>query len=447
MGLSGLEIYKLLPKTNCKKCNFPTCLAFALALAKKSTDLAKCPYLSDEAKMALESASQPPIKLITVGVGEQALSVGNETVLFRHEEKFHHPAGVGLIVEDTLSEAQLAEFVEVIKKLQFERVGQFLSPGLIAIKNTSGKSQDFASCIKYLKANSNLNLVLMSGDPDCMRAGLEVCKEKKPLIFSAEEKNLDAFIEIAKEAKAPLAVSSTELEKLSELAKKAIDAGCHDLVLNVLKDRLSEKIESLTQIRRLALKKNFRTFGFPTISVIEKKDVLFDAMSAGALMAKYASIILLDKPTLGTVLSLLTLRQNIYSDPQKPLQVEPKVYPIGSPNEQSPLLVTTNFSLTYYTVLSEVESSKVSSYILSVDTEGMSVLTAWAAEKFTPEKINESMKKATLESLLAHKVLIIPGYVAVMSADLEEQSGWKILVGPREASGISPFLKNFNKPR
>ncbi|MBU2541360.1 MAG: acetyl-CoA decarbonylase/synthase complex subunit gamma [Candidatus Omnitrophica bacterium] len=444
MGLAGLEIYKLLPKTNCRKCNFPTCLAFALALAKKTTDITKCPFLTDEAKAALESSSQPPVKLITIGKEEDALSVGNETVLFRHEEKFHHPTGIGLIIEDNTPQAELSEFVKFLKGLEFERVGQELKLDLIAIKDTSGDIQTFSNCVKFVKENSKLNLVFISKNPEIIKAAIEICKDEQPLIFGADENNHAQFAEIANNAKAPLVVSASSLDDLHELVKKLKQRTCEDLVLHVENNSLAAQIEGLTQIRRLALKKTFRPFGFPTISVIKAGESVFDVLNAGALMAKYASIILLEKASVPAILSLLTLRQNIYSDPQRPLQVEPKIYPIGSPTNESPLLVTTNFSLTYYTVLSEVESSKISSYILSVDTEGMSVLTAWAAEKFTPEKITQSMQKASTEQLVNHKIVIIPGYVAVMSGDLEEQSGWKVMVGPREASGISAFLKNFN---
>ncbi len=445
MALSGLDIYKLLPKTNCRKCGFPTCLAFALALAKKSTDISKCPFLSDEAKVILESSSQPPIKLVTIGSGDEQIAVGNETVLFRHEEKFRNPTGLGLIVEDTLSESKLKEFIDFTNKLQFERVGQKLSLGLIAVKNVSGNSDKFSATVKFVIQNCSLNLVLMADEPEVIRAGLEIAKERRPLIFATNEKNILEVAKLAKEFNLPLVVTSTDLDSLSLVIKSISELKVEDLILNIEEQKISQNLQNLTQVRRLALKKNFRPFGFPILVAIKKGDSFADTLWAGALLAKYASIILLERASISEILSLLTLRQNIYSDPQKPLQVEPKIYPIGSPTKQSPLLVTTNFSLTYYTVLSEVEASKVSSYILSVDTEGMSVLTAWAAEKFTAEKISQSLKQSEVANLVEHKKIIIPGYVAVMSADLEDKSGWQVLVGPREASGITGFLKNLNQ--
>jgi acetyl-CoA decarbonylase/synthase complex subunit gamma len=213
-------------------------------------------------------------------------------------------------------------------------------------------------------------------------------------------------------------------------------------VLDTGKKAVSEKIWDLTQIRRLALKKNNRNLGYPALVVVDNTDPYEEAMEAAAYISKYAGMVLIRGIEQWEALALLTLRQNIYTDPQKPLQIEPKLYHIGQVTEKSPVLVTTNFSLSYYTVLGEVEASKVPSYIISVDTEGMSVLTAWAAEKFTPEKISITIQKFGVEGTVKHKNLIIPGYVAVMSGDLEEQSGWKIIVGPKEAAGIPSFLKN-----
>jgi acetyl-CoA decarbonylase/synthase complex subunit gamma len=232
------------------------------------------------------------------------------------------------------------------------------------------------------------------------------------------------------------------LDELSGLTQELSKQGLQDLVLDTGAKSISEKIWDLTQIRRQALKKNNRSLGYPVLTVVEKNDSYAEAMEAATYIAKYSGIVLIEGIETWEVLALLTLRQNIYSDPQKPLQIEPKLYAIGQANDKSPLLVTTNFSLTYYTVLGEVEASKIPSYILSVDTEGMSVLTAWAAEKFTPEKISQSLNKFVVKDVVSHNHLIIPGYVAVMSGDLEEQSGRKVIVGPKEAAGIPSFLKN-----
>lgn len=441
MALSGLDIYKLLPKTNCRECGFVTCLAFAMQIAKKAVSIDKCPYLSDEAKKVLEVSSLPPIKLVTVGLDEHKLEVGNETVLFRHEEKFHHPCGLGFIIEDNLQDSQIKQRLEKINALKFERVGQELNVNLIAVRQTADKKR-FIEVTRLVLDNTILNFVLMSQDLEAQTEALKLTGAKRPLIYCATKDNIGGFSKIAKEFAVPVVVSSKDPEVLSNLTKELNNQGVEDLVLDTGKKPIQEKIWDLTQIRRQALKKSDRSLGYPTLVIVENEDPYEETIEAATYISKYASIVLLKGIEPGEVLSLLTLRQNIYTDPQKPLQIEPKLYPVGSVTNKSPVLVTTNFSLTYYTVLGEVEASKVPSYILSVDTEGMSVLTAWAAEKFTPEKIADSINKFGVKDAVSHTRLIIPGYVAVMSGDLEEKSGWQVVVGPKEAAGIPSFLKN-----
>lgn len=442
MALSGLDIYKLLPKTNCRKCGFPTCLAFAMQLAKKAVDLSKCPEITKEARAALESSAQPPIKLITVGVGETKLEIGNENVLFRHEEKFFHPAGIGIILEDSLSENELVSRVNQINKLHFERIGQTISVNLIAIKQTGNDKGKFVNAVKKVSELSKLSLVLYSSDAESIKSSLQIISARKPLIYAADKNSYKELAKIAKEFSSPLAIKEENLEKLSELSQAIISEGASELILDSGDKPINKKIWDLTQIRRLALRKNYRPFGYPTIAIVRKGETYEQVIEACIYVLKYAGIVLLEGFSSQQILPLLTLRQNIYTDPQKPLQVEPKAYPIGQVSVNSPVLITTNFSLTYYTVLSELEASKVPSYLVSVDTEGMSVLTAWAAEKFTPEKISESLSKFEITGKVNHKQIIIPGYVAVMSGDLEEKSGFKVIVGPKEAAGIPSFLRN-----
>jgi len=441
MALSGLDIYKLLPKTNCKECGFPTCLAFAMQLAKKAVSIDKCPYVSAEVKQALEAASLPPIRPVVIGSQDNKLEIGNETVLFRHEEKFRNPCGLGFIIDDSLPDSQIKQSLEKINGLKFERVGQLLSVNLVAIKqNKDGKR--FVEVVRQISDNTELGLVLMSEDRLALKEALAVCKDRRPLIYGADSGNLTNFAQLAKEFQLPLVVRAKDLEGISVLTQELSKQGLTDLVLDTGAKKIKDKLWDLTQIRRLALKKSIRSLGYPSLVIVEAEDSYEEVLKAGTYILKYASIVLIRGFSNWQALSLLTLRQNIYTDPQKPLQIEPKVYKIGAVDEKSPLLVTTNFSLTYYTVVGEVEASKVPSYIMSVDTEGMSVLTAWAAEKFTPEKISDSLSKLGVKNMVSHNRLIIPGYVAVMSGDLEEQSGWQVAVGPKEAAGIPSFLKN-----
>jgi len=441
MALSGLDIYKLLAKTNCRECGFATCLAFAMALAKKTVSIDKCPYLSEEAKKILEASSLPPIKLVSIGEAENKLEIGNETVMFRHEEKFHNPCGLGFIIEDNLGDLQIKQKLEIINKLKFERVGQLLNVNLVAIRQNKDAKR-FVEVVKLAINNTPLALVLMSNDLEALKNALEITKDKKPLIYHATKDNLASIAQVARQNQVPLVVSGADLETISNLTQELDKEGVSDLVLDAATKSVSEKIRDLTQIRRQALKKLNRSLGYPALVIVDQQDPYEEAIEVATYIAKYAGIILMKGIESWQILSLLTLRQDIYTDPQKPLQIEPKLYPIGQANEKSPVLVTTNFSLTYYTVLGEVEASKVPSYILSVDTEGMSVLTAWAAEKFTPDKIADSVNKFGIKDTVSHKRLIIPGYVAVMSGDLEEKSGWQVVVGPKEAAGIPSFLKN-----
>ncbi len=448
MALSGLDIYKLLPKTNCKECGFPTCLAFAMQIAAKKTSLEQCPHVTEEAKKILESAASPPIKLVSIGIGENKVDVGNETVMFRHEETFYHPTGIAILVEDTQEEGQILDRINKINNLSFERVGQKLKVNFIAIKQVNKKDpNDFQEFVKVIVSATNLAIIIMSRDPIAMKAALDVCKDRRPLIYAAEAENFQGITDIAKQYNLPIVVRMSSLEGLAELTQKITSEGVSELLLDTTEKSPKNKIEDLTHIRRLALKKIFRPLGYPTIALTAQQDTSQEILEAVSYISKYASIIITKLAEPWQILPILTVRQNIYTDPQKPLQVEAKVYEIGSVTKDSPVLVTTNFSLTYYTVESEVEASKIPSYIISVDTEGMSVLTAWAAEKFTSESITKALNKPEITSKVNHKEIIIPGYVAVLSGKIEEESGFKVLVGPKEASGIPAFLKNLLKEK
>jgi len=442
MALSGLDIYKLLPKTNCKECGFPTCLAFAMQIAAKKVELAKCPHVSDEAKASLESASRPPIKLVTIGTGEEKLDVGNETVMFRHEQTFYHPTGIGFLIEDTEDQAKVSEKVAKINKLKFERVGQQINVNLIALKCASEKADTFANLVKKVAGQTQLNLILISENAEIIKAAAAQIKQKRPLLYAATRDNAEAMAKIAKELSLPLAIRADNLDELDQLSQKITAQGAEELILDSGSKDLSGKINELTQIRRLALKKTYRPLGFPTIAFTASSDPEQEIAEAAAYIAKYSGIVIMKATEPWQVLPLLTLRQNIYTDPQKPLQVESKVYEVGQVNDKSPVLVTTNFSLTYYTVESEVESSRIPAYIISSYSEGLSVLTAWAAEKFTAETIAKTLNECGIKDKVSRQEVVIPGYVAVLSGKLEEESGWKVRVGPKEASGIPSFLKS-----
>jgi len=443
MALTGLDIYKLLPKTNCKDCGFATCLAFAMALAQKKVSLDKCPHVTAEAKQALESASQPPIKLITIGTGDKKLEIGNETVMYRHEQKFYHPTGIGFLVEDTLTDVSFEQKISKINGLSFERVGQVISVNLICLKNTSNNKETFVRAAGKLVSSTSLNIAFYGGNAENLSEALKACKDKRPLLIWDGSSSADGFIKLAKEFNVPLAITASDPEQAAQITDKAKLSGVEEIIINLKNKSLADTIQDFTFIRRTALKKNFRPLGYPIMAFTNATEPKLELAEAISYVLKYAGIVIVKNTEKEFVLPLLVARQDVYSDPQKPVQVEPKIYEIGKAGKNSPVLVTTNFSITYFTVAGEVEASKVPSYILCCDSEGMSVLTAWAAEKFTPEKIDEFVKKFGVDKIVAHKKLVIPGYVSVMSGRLEEITGWKISVGPREASGIPNYLRNY----
>ncbi len=441
MALTGLEIFKLLPKTNCKKCGMPTCLAFAMQLAQKRAKLEDCPDVSEEAKQQLAAAAAPPICLVQFGSGDNQVQVGQETVMFRHEEKFYNPTVLAVTVSDKLTGQDLKDRIEAINKLQFERVGMHIAVNAIAVINDSGSTDAFATAADAVKEASKLAIILISDSPDAIAAAVAKTGESCPLIGKATPDTAQAMAKIAKENKCPVIACADSVDTLADLTEKIKTEGVEDIVLSLEGLSLLEQLYNLSKIRALALKKTFRPLGYPTMSFVPDGDADQQAAYATSLICKHSSIVVVNTTEPSAFLPMLTARMNVFSDPQKPIQVEPKIYPIGEPDENAPLMFTTNFSLTYYTVESDVEASRVPSYILVVDTEGTSVLTAYSGDKLNEKGVADAMAKNNVEDLVKHRKLIIPGYVAVMSGKLEEATGWEVMVGPRECSMIPKYLQ------
>jgi acetyl-CoA decarbonylase/synthase complex subunit gamma len=441
MALTGLDIFKLLPKTNCKKCGMPTCLAFAMALAQKRAKLEDCPDVSEEAKGKLAAASAPPMRKIVFGTQDNQVQLGQETVMFRHEEKFYNPTALAVTVSDKLTGEDLTKRIEAVNALQFERIGIKIGVKAIALVNDSGSAESFAQAAAIVKDASKLALILVTESPDAMAAAAAKTKESVPLLASATPDTAEEMAKVAKESGCPIVAKADSLDALAGLTEKIKAAGVEDIVLNFQSPNLQSQLVNLSNIRALALKKVFRPLGYPIISYATEGDADTQVASAISLICKYAGIVVLETVEPYAILPMLTAVMNIYTDPQKPVQVEPKIYRIGEPNENSPVMFTTNFSLTYYTLESDVESSRIASYILVVDTEGTSVLTAYSGDKLNEKTVADAMTKHGVEDLVKHRKLIIPGYVAVMSGKLEEATNWEVMVGPRECSMLPKFLQ------
>jgi acetyl-CoA decarbonylase/synthase complex subunit gamma len=446
MPLSGIEIFKLLPKKNCGECGVPTCLAFAMNLAQGKAELDACPYISDEAREKLAEVSAPPQREVVIGKDGQVVKVGGETVLFRHDKTFVNPPGIAILISDAYDDAQVDERIDKLNKFVYDRAGFTLKPEMAALRCDSGSSQRYTDVVKRFVEKSNGCIILMSYDPSIQSAALEVCAQRRPLIYAATKDNIDEMIELSKEYSCPLAVKGDGLNGVMELTSRAMQAGLKDMVIDTGARSLKEAFVHHIVLRRAALVSRVREVGFPTIVLAceMSNDLLMQTLIGAIFVAKYGGIIVLSDFQGHSLYPLLLARMNIYTDPRKPLAVEEGIYEIGKPDENSPVLLTCNFSLTYFLVSTEIENSRVPSWLLVKDTEGLSVMTAWAGGKFTADVIAPFVKKCGIENKVKHRKLIIPGYLAPESGALEEELGgeWEILVGPREAAYIPAYLRN-----
>ncbi|MBW1705038.1 MAG: acetyl-CoA decarbonylase/synthase complex subunit gamma [Deltaproteobacteria bacterium] len=445
MGLTGIQIFKMLPKTNCGECGVPTCLAFAMNLASGKAELDACPYVSDEAREQLAEASAPPIRPVAISAGVRAFKVGGETVMYRHEKTFFNPTGLGAMVSSDMEPDALDKKLKEWNALQYERVGLNLRPELVALKDVNGDGAAFAALAKKIAAESEFGLVLMSDKVDVIKAGVDATAFKKPLLYAATADNAEDMGNLAKEAGLPLAVKADNIDDLIALSDKLTGMGLKDLVLDSGSREMKQLFEDQVAIRRAALKAGNKALGFPTITFPCEMASNLDAETviASLLIAKYAGIVILSDFKGESIFPLLLERLNIFTDPQRPMTVTEGIYEIGGPDENSPVLVTTNFSLTYFIVGGEIEGSRVPSWLLIMDTEGLSVMTAWAAGKFSGDVVGMFVKKCGITDKIAHKKIIIPGYAAAISGEMEEELGdWEILIGPRDASLIPKFLKD-----
>jgi len=446
MALTGLQIQKLLPKTNCKECHCNTCLAFAMKLAAKKAELAECPYASDEAKAVLGAASEPPIRAVTLGPENAAFKAGGETVQYRHEKTFVNRTGLGLALDDSLRDDQIEQRIRALADYTLERVGELLQPDAISLAFKSGSPERFLAVLDKVAQSWPRSLVVRTDDATLLKSAAEKLRGRRPLLASATTATLDDLLPTAKDTGAALALAAGNFNDLVALSERAQAAQFRDLYLELRADSLCEQLQNNTLIRRAALKAGVKALGYPMLRYVDTGSAIDDAVEAGIEIAKYASLVLLPEFDPAVWMPLLTLRQNIFTDPQKPIQVEPKVYSIGEPNATSDVFVTTNFSLTYFIVSSEIENSGISAWLVVPECEGMSVLTSWAAGIFGGGKIGAFVKEAQLEDKITSRRIIIPGYVAQISGELEEAlPGWQVIVGPQEAGDIASFVKNVLK--
>ena len=439
MALNGLQIQKLLPKTNCKECGSNTCLAFAMKLAAKKADLSECPYASDEAKQVLGADSEPPVKSVVLG-SEIASKVGEETVLYRHEKTFVNQTMIAINIDDTSDDT--AKTLAAIRDYKLERVGEVLTVNAVAVTQKSGDKAKFAAAAKEAWEVTRLPLILRASDTESLEAAAKEIKGTNSLIAGVTAEQADAALKIAQEYGHAIAVTAPDLDGVCVLTEKLKSQGFNHLIVQFQTNSLAEELQTNSIARRMAIKNSYKPLGYASLKFIDNGNAFEDTTEAVTEINKYGGIIVLPAFDPAQLVALMTLRLNIYTDPQKPIQVEPKVYAVGEPDRNSPVFVTTNFSLTYFIVSGEIENSGTSAWLVIPECEGMSVLTSWAAGKFSGGVIAKAVKDYGLEEMVDTREIVIPGYVSQISGELEEGlPGWKVLVGPQEAIDIESYVK------
>lgn len=438
--LTGLKIQKLLPKTNCKECGSNTCLAFAMKLASGKASLDACPYASDEAKATLGAASEPPVKGIALGDG--SLELGGETCLYRHEKTFVNQTALAVNVCDTDSPSEIDRKLSAVRDYVLERVGEVLTIDMVAVTQAGTDVDAFVALVKQASDVTGKPVVVISRDPAALTAAATAMKGNRCVLASATPETAAALVAVAQENGHALSVTAANLNELVTLTGQLKADGFNDLILDLPTTSLAERFQMSSIARRAALRDSYKPLGYPSLCVLTATDPMDLMAEATNEVCKYGGICVLPSFDPALVSGLMTMRMNIYTDPQKPIQVEPKVYPVGEPTADSPVFLTTNFSLTYFIVSGEIENSGISAWLVVPECEGMSVLTAWAAGKFSGSSVGKFCKEIELESQVDCRKMIIPGYVAQISGELEEAlPGWEILVGPQEAADLESFIK------
>lgn len=442
MALSGIEIFKLTPRTNCKECGFPTCMAFSMKVASGAITIDKCPHISDEATAKLAEATAPPMKTLTIGTGDAERKIGGETVLFRHEKTLVNKTLFAVQFSDSLEDDVVDAKMANINKVNYDRIQEMMSAEAVAVKYDGNKDK-YLKLIEKLKTLSKI-FVLVCEDKDVAAEAVALVKDTKPVLVGANKDNIDEMVNLAKENGIVLGISGDSVEEIYGLVEVAQKAGLKDLILNTTAAEPSKTFENTIEVRRNALVGGDRTLGYPSVvfaNVLANGNPYLETALAATYVLKYGSIVVLDDITYANALTLFGLRQNIFTDPQKPMRVEPKVYEFSHPKEDSPVLITVDFALTYFVVSGEVERSKVPAWLVIPDAGGLSVLTSWAAGKFGVSVIKNMIKESGIEEKLTRKRLVLPGKVAVLQGDLQEElPGWEIIVGPLDAMQIPKFL-------
>lgn len=445
MALKGLDIFKLSPKKNCKECGCPTCMAFSMKVAQGAMDISACPHFSPDALATLSEATAPPMKTIKVGTGENEFTLGGETVLERHEKTFVSKTRYAVALCNCMDEAAIDAKIAAIPKVDYERIGERMFVEMVYVNYSADGAVDYVELVKKA-AGLNRTLVLGCTDAEVAKAALAVCKDSKPVLNGADASNYEAMSAIAAEAGIVLGVRGEDVNDLYETVAKLEGLGNKNLILDAGCKSIKEAFATAVQMRKAAIKDGDRTFGYPSlvnVAALAQGDIHMQAALASMFTIKYGSIVVMEEMTYAQALPLYGLRQNVFTDPQKPMKVEPGIYPINGADENSVCLTTVDFALTYFVVSGELERSGVPCNLIISDAGGLSVLTAWAAGKLSASSIAKYFGEADIEGKIKNRKLILPGKVAVLKGEVEAKlPGWDVIVGPNEAVQLVKFLKD-----
>jgi acetyl-CoA decarbonylase/synthase, CODH/ACS complex subunit gamma len=447
MEIKASDIKDKLPemgKKNCKECGVPTCFAFALKLSKGQAELSACPHLDPMVRQELDGLLSPPMKLITLGSGDRVVQIGDERVMFRHEQGFSHEPALAVAISDRETNEDIDRKIKQVDQFQYERIGKTYRADLLALKFDSGDRARFEEMAKKAYETSALSAVIISEDLDALFAARDVYFDRKPLIYPITEKNIDAALSRIKERPTPVGLKTDSVEALIPLTEKLNRGGITELVLDPSPKDIFEAVQQQTIIRRSAVVSKFRSLGYPAMALpfALTTDPLQEIVLASALVAKYANLIVLSALDEARLFPLFLLREDIYVDPRFMRQVPPKIYEIGVPDMDSPVLATVNAAITYFMVRAEVEQSKVPAWLAVLDTGGFSVQTALGTNKFGGSQIAGLLKEHGLAERNRLKKIIIPRPAHVIKEDLEANlPGWEVVIGPELAKEIQPMMK------
>jgi len=457
--LSPIDVYKLLPKINCKECGVDNCMAFATKVVNREMTVDQCPPLlkkeHEKAYNQLKELLKPAVKEVIVGVGDKAKKIGGKLVMYRHEFTYTNPTAIAIDVTDEMSDEEVQTRIKKTENFSFEYIGYTLKLDMIAIRSTSGDAEKFKACVKKVADATQLPMILCALNPTVLEAGLMAAPKARPLLYAATKENWKDMAELALMYNCPIVASApNDLDTLVSLAKTLMNYGVKDVVLDpgtFINEGLPDTINNFTMLRRAATKGGEELAGLPLLGVPmvawqDKGETAEDlikwreAYVASMLVVRYADVLVMHGNDGWSLLPTAVLRQNIYTDPRKPVAVAPGLKVYGTPDENSPVFFTSNFALTYYTVASDIESNKLNAYLIVVETEGSAIDSGVAGRKLTAERVADAIKASGVENKVKHRKIIIPGKASRISGEIEELSGWKVQVGPRDSSEIPKYL-------